>query len=99
MTENEYIIHASNAIRVVTIVLMFKPSHNVIINTRRRYMPCNNSLNACIDLYLLVHRGIPITVVEDDGVSCCQINAEPSRTCAQQKHKDLVADEVYALVK
>ena len=38
---------------------------------------------------LLVHRWVPVAVVEDDGVSSCQVDAEASCSCTQQENEDV----------
>ena len=40
---------------------------------------------------LLVYCGVPVTVVEDDGVRRSEVDAETPRPRAQQEHEDVVA--------
>ena len=40
---------------------------------------------------LLVHSGVPVAVIEDDGVCRGEVDAQPPRPGAQQEHEDVIA--------
>lgn len=37
--------------------------------------------------YLQVHGRVPVTLIEDDCVCCCQVDAQTTSTGAQHEHK------------